>query len=167
MKYLLAFVISALLMACSAVSTTSTSAPDLPVTGTTISDSLTVSPIDTYSPAEEPPNMQYAPQPKDTGLSRENIFIEEAGLVIRESYPPQISLGISGNLPTPCHRLRAVISKPDVANKINVEVYTVVDPSMICTQVLEPFMENIDLGTFPSGHYFVWVNGELAGEFDS
>jgi hypothetical protein len=32
---------------------------------------------------------------------------------------------------------------------------------------VEPFEANIDLGTYPSGHYSVWVNGELAGEFDS
>jgi hypothetical protein len=32
---------------------------------------------------------------------------------------------------------------------------------------VEPFEATIDLGTYPSGHYSVWVNGELAGEFDS
>ena len=111
--------------------------------------------------------MSYAPQPEDVNLSRGEIFIEEKGLLIRESYPPQIALGISGNLPTPCHELRAVISEPDAENRINVELYTVVDPNMMCTQVLKPFMENIELGTFPSGHYSVYINGELAGEFDS
>lgn len=111
--------------------------------------------------------MPYAPQPSDTNLSRGNVFIEEKGLVIRESYPPQIALNISGNLPNPCHELRAVISEPDAEKKISVEVYTVVDPNVMCTQVLKPFTENIELGTFPSGHYSVWVNGELAGEFDS
>jgi hypothetical protein len=38
---------------------------------------------------------------------------------------------------------------------------------MMCTQILKPFQASIDLGTFPSGHYSVYVNGELAGEFDS
>ena len=111
--------------------------------------------------------MSYAPQSNDVNLSRESIFIEEMGLVIRESYPPQISLNMSGNLPTPCHALRAVVNEPDAENKVNVEVYTVVDPNMMCTQVLKPFTQNIDLGTFPSGHYTVWVNGESAGAFDS
>jgi len=111
--------------------------------------------------------MPYAPQPDEIKLSRGNIFIEEKGLLIRESYPPQIALEISGNLPTPCNLLRAVIAEPDAENKINVDVYTVVDPNMMCTQVLKPFSENMELGTFPSGHYSVWVNGELAGEFDS
>jgi hypothetical protein len=38
---------------------------------------------------------------------------------------------------------------------------------MACIQVLEPFQEQIDLGTFPSGHYSVWLNGEWVGEFDA
>ena len=116
---------------------------------------------------EEPSAMPYAPQPNDANFVRELIFIEELGLLIRESYPPQIALGISGNLPTPCHQLRAVISAPDAENKINVDVYTVVDPNLMCAQVLKPFSETIELGTFPSGHYSVWVNDQLAGEFDS
>lgn len=111
--------------------------------------------------------MPYAPQPEDANLSRGEIFVEEQGLLVRESYPPQIALGMSGNLPTPCHELRAVIHEPDAENRIDVEVYTVVDPNMMCTQVLKPFMQNIELGTFPGGHYSVYVNDELAGEFDS
>ena len=63
--------------------------------------------------------------------------------------------------------MRAVTGKPDQENKILVDVYSVVDPDAVCTQVLEPFQAQIELGTFPSGHYTVWVNGELAGEFDS
>jgi len=111
--------------------------------------------------------MPYAPQPNDANLSRGVIFIEELGLLIHESYPPQIALGFSGNLPTPCHQIRVVVSEPDMDNKINVEVYTVVDPTMMCAEVLKPYTETIELGAFPSGHYSVWVNGQLAGEFDS
>jgi hypothetical protein len=158
MKYLLPILIFAALPgSCVAVST-STPAPDLPVSS---SDSPAT------NPTEEPSAMPYVPQPDDIRLSRENIFIEEKGLLIRESYPPQIALEISGNLPTPCHQLKAVIAGPDAENKIKVDVYTVVDPNLMCAQVLKPFSENIELGTFPSGHYTVWVNGELAGEFDS
>jgi hypothetical protein len=111
--------------------------------------------------------MPYAPKPEDVNLSRGTVFLEEKGLIIRESYPPQIALGISGNLPNPCHALRVVIAKPDAENEINVEVYSVVDSNMLCTEVLKPFSETIELGTFPSGHYSVWVNSEMVGEFDS
>src|SRR5215207_3295804 len=108
-----------------------------------------------------------SPHPGDADLTRGNIYVSESSLVIRESYPPQISLSISGDLPTPCNQLRAEVSPPDQENNIKVDVYTVVDPDKVCIQGLEPFEENIDLGTFPTGHYAVWVNGEKAGEFDS
>jgi hypothetical protein len=116
---------------------------------------------------QQPIENPYAPQPADSSLTRGEVFIEEKGLLVRESYPPQISLSVSGNLPTPCHELRVQVGEPDEKNNIQVEAYTVTDPNMMCTQVLKPFQASIDLGTFPSGHYSVYVNGELAGEFDS
>lgn len=119
------------------------------------------------SPSQEPVSNPYAPRTADSTLTRGEVFVQEMGLLIRESYPPQISLNLSGDLPTPCHQLRVQVNEPDENNKIDVEAYSVVDPEMICIQVLEPFQASIDLGTFPSGHYSVWVNGELAGEFDS
>jgi|APDOM4702015118_1054815.scaffolds.fasta_scaffold109324_2 hypothetical protein len=156
MRHLIVVFLTVLLAA--ACAPTPTLEPDAPVVNPPINE----------SPTQELPAMpSYAPQPNDVNFSRENVFIQEMGLLIRESYPPQITLGISGDLPTPCHQLRAEIAPPDSRNKINVDVYTVTDPNMLCTQVLKPFQENIDLGTFPSGHYSVWVNGELAGEFDS
>jgi hypothetical protein len=127
---------------------------------------ITSPPLDDTNP-QEPMKNPLSPQPNDSKLTRGNVFIQEAGLVIRESYPPQISLHISGELPTPCHELRAEINPPDGENKIHVDVYTVVDPDVMCTQVLKPFSESIDMGTFTSGHYSVWVNGESVGEFDS
>ena len=134
--------------------------PSSPVStepATTISSTNTVDPMEIPSLAS----------PENPKLVRGNIFIEESGLLIRESYPPQISLNISGNLPTPCHQFRADISKPDTENKINVDVYTVVNPNVMCIQVLKEFTESIDLGTYPSGHYIVLVNGQSVGEFDS
>ena len=74
---------------------------------------------------------------------------------------------LAGDLPTPCNQLRAKINPPDTENKIVVDVYSVVDPNQVCVQVLEPFEASIDLGAFPTGHYTVWVNGEMAGEFDT
>jgi len=135
----------------------STLPPDAPVTG----------PPRNGSTPMETPDMPFAPKPNDKNLTRGNVFIKESGLLIRESFPSQITLSLSGDLPTPCHELRVEIKEPDSENKINVEVYSVVDPDQVCIQVLEPFQANIDLGTFPSGHYAVWVNGEIVGEFDS
>lgn len=127
---------------------------------------VTSPPVDNM-PTNEPITNPFAPQPGDESLTRGNVYINEASLIVRESFPPQISLTLSGDLPTPCNQLRAQINPPDAENKIVVDVYSVVDPSQICAQVLEPFEAAIDLGTFPTGHYTVWVNGELAGEFDT
>lgn len=136
---------------------TETLSPDAPVT----------SPPEDGSTPPESPEMPFAPQPGDADLSRGQVFLNETDLLIRESFPPQIALILRGDLPTPCHELRADIQEPDSENKINVEAYSVVDPDQVCIQVLEPFEANIELGTFPSGHYTVWVNGEQVGEFDS
>jgi len=130
-------------------------------------DTAVTSPPQDHPTTQEPMENPLSPQPDDSKLTRANAFIEKIDLVMRESYPPQISLIMSGDLPTPCHQLRADVKPPDAENRIDIDVYTVVDPNLMCTQVLEPFEESINLGTFPSGHYAVWVNGESVGEFDS
>ena len=114
------------------------------------------------------PNLNpFASKPGDEKLTRGNVYINTASLMIRESYPPQISLSIKGDLPTPCNKLRVKIDVPDQENKIIVDVYSLIDPDKVCIQVLEPFEEAIDLGTFPTGHYSVCVNGKTVGEFDA
>jgi hypothetical protein len=130
-------------------------------------DTAVTSPPMDNMPTNEPYVNPFAPKPSDEKLMRGTVFLNEVSLVIRESYPLQVSLAISGDLPTPCHELRAEIAEPNSENKILVDAYSVVDPNRVCTQVLKPIQEHIDLGTFPPGHYSVWVNKELAGEFDA
>ena len=143
-------------------------ASEAPVTSNTLPpDTAVTSPPGGTMPTNEAPANPLEPKPGDENLTRGNVFIQEYGLMIRESFPPQVSLMFSSELPTPCHQLRALVSAPDEENKIIAEIYSVVDPNMMCTQVLKPFQENIDLGTFPTGHYTVWINGEMAGEFDT
>jgi hypothetical protein len=156
MKIQILLLLMLLAVAC-APQPQSTTGPDTPVT----------SPPEDNMSTNEPSRNPFAPEPGDADLTRGNVYINEASLVIRESYPPQISLALSGELPTPCNQLRAEISPPNQENKIFVDVYSVIDPNKVCVQVLEPFEEYIDLGTFPAGHYSVWVNGEMAGEFDA
>ena len=143
-------------------------ASEAPVTSSTLPpDTAVTSPPGGTMPTNEAPTNPLEPKPGDENLTRGNVFIEEYGLIVRESFPPQVSLAFSGDLPTPCHELRAVVGEPDADNKIIADVYSVVDPDMICTQVLKPFQANMDLGTFATGHYTVWINGEMAGEFDT
>ena len=109
----------------------------------------------------------YAPQPGDAGLNVGNVYLDSTELLILESFPIQINLFLSGNLPTPCNHLRVSVQEPDTENRIYVDIYSVSDPNAMCIQVLEPFDTTISLGSFPTGHYAVYVNGELIGEFDS
>ncbi len=105
--------------------------------------------------------------PDDTGLLTGPGFISEADILILESFPVQIMLHITGELPTPCHQFRARISGPDDRNRIVVEAYSVYPSDQACIQVLEPFDENvpIPMAGAPDGDYTVWLNGEQVGEF--
>jgi hypothetical protein len=147
-----------LLAACAPAEGSGAPPPDTVVTSPATSDPITsVTPL--------PP--VYEPKPGDANLQQSQISIGQATIVLRESYPVQVAVELKGELPTPCHQLRAVVSLPDVDNKIEVEAYSVVNPQVNCTQVVKPFQQLIELGTFPSGHYTVWVNGLQVGEFDS
>jgi hypothetical protein len=116
---------------------------------------------------DNPGSRPYAPQPGDATLTRGEVTLDSTNLLILESYPVQIMLELKGSLPTPCNSLRVVHNLLEDENRIEVDVYSVSDPTQMCVQVLEPFEANIGLGSFSTGHYSVWVNGEMAGEFDS
>ena len=103
--------------------------------------------------------------PTDSNLVRGNVFLDSTELLTLESSPLQFTLALKGNLPTPCHQLRVDISPPDSENKVVVDVYSVVKADEICAQVVEPFEENVPLGSFPAGHYTLWVNGQKVAEF--
>jgi hypothetical protein len=154
-KFTFAILIAAslLLSACAAQDNTNNYDPNKPVS----SD-------DTPIPVEPDGGIGGA---GDEGKTRGNAYINDVQLMIMESYPVQISLAVSGDLPTPCNELRYAIEQPDEENRIYVEVYSVIDPGMMCVQVLDPFAKNISLPVqgLPDGTYAVYVNGELVGEF--
>lgn len=131
--------------------------------------------LDIYpAPMIPAPNVQlqspegYAPQPGDTKLSRDNVIIDMAGsqVVMQGVQNNEPAVSLVGELSDPCHHLRIVVSSTDSQNSINLEVYSVYDPQMMCTMVIQPFQVTVSLGSFPAGHYTVYVNGQLLGEFD-
>lgn len=150
---------------------TSTSVPD----STTVSDvpatTTTTAPADTSSttatPAttipEEPtiPTSEPKPAPGDV---RGAIFVTGKALVFLESDPVQVRLDVSAQLPTPCHE--AVWDVEDDGETITVDLYTTVDPDLICADVIQDVELQIDLGAFELGETrSVILNGEGAGEF--
>jgi hypothetical protein len=113
-----------------------------------------------------PADHEFAPSPGDDVLTRGNVFVDASDVILLESYPVQVELLLMGNLPTPCHQLRAIVSSPDDQNYIEIEVYSLTDPDMICTQVLDPFEARIPLGAYAEGSFTVLVNGEVVESFD-
>jgi hypothetical protein len=107
------------------------------------------------------------PLPGEESMDRGEAFVDDTQLLVMESFPPQYLLQLTGSLPTPCHYLRADISEPDAQNRIDIEVYSLVDPDVTCIQVLESFQTGINLGSFPQGSYTVLLNGEQVAEFDA
>lgn len=169
-------ILGTLLAACSGElphSTEPASAPNQSVSATPVAtepqptDSTPIMVEPPEQGAPRPINSQYLPQRDDGKLKRGEVYIDHSEVLVMESYPVQIMLVLQGALPTPCHQLRVIARPPDEGNRIQVDVYSMVDPAQICAQVLEPLDANIGLGSFPSGHYSVWVNGEMVGEFDA
>lgn len=128
-------------------------------------DDTVVSPGE--SETETPSPAPWQPSAQDKSLSQGEAFVTSTDILVMESFPPQYTLTIKGNLPTPCHQLRVEVGEPDAQNQIPVKVYSVVDPNLMCIQVLEPFEENIPLGSLPSGQYTVIVNGQQAGQIEA
>jgi hypothetical protein len=110
-----------------------------------------------------PPVEDWAPQPGDADLTRAEVDVKKTDLLTLESFPPQFVLHIEGWKGNPCQQLRVVVSEPDDQNRIDVEVYTVLESDVVCIQVLEGLDINIPLGSFASGEYTVRLNGEEVG----
>jgi hypothetical protein len=118
------------------------------------------------SAPSQPSAQPWQPQPADQSLSRGEAFVSQADILVAESYPPQYTLNLKGTLPTPCHQLRVEAAPPDSQDRIQVSVYSVVDPETICAQVLAPFETAVPLGGQTAGTYTVIVNGEEAGSIE-
>lgn len=136
-------------------STPSTSLSSTTSTSTTVGPSLSAS--------------SYAPQPGDVKLRRDKVFLDFAssGLVFGKTLPLQVSVQLKGYMSDPCHQLRIVQLPVSSQNRISLDVYSVFDPTTSCITRIQPFDVIYPLGSFKAGHYQVYVNGQLLGEFDA
>ena len=88
------------------------------------------------------------------------VFDETVEFLIRESFPMQVAVEVSGSLPTPCHEPAWELRKNPPVYEISVWS---VDGSegQGCAAVLEPFTELIELeDPFEFTDYVVVVNGK-------
>ena len=111
----------------------------------------------------------FAPKPGDSALMRGDITIDSSSLNLAKSQPPQVMLNFAYFQPTPCYQLRVEVGAPDSQNHINVSAYAVAEKDKPCTlmALATPLQASLNLGSFPSGHYSLWLNGVQTGEFDS
>jgi len=93
------------------------------------------------------------------------VMIKESELVLMESYPVQVLLRVTGDLPTPCHMPRATLTRDDGSGQIDIELYSLTEEDLMCIQVIQSFETIIPLGEYTSGEYRVYMNGELVEEF--
>ena len=114
-------------------------------------------------------NNPYAPQAGDSALLRDEIKIDSATLNPTMAQAGQITLDFAYFQPTPCHKLRVEVSQPDAQKRINVSAYAVAEKDKACAlmALATPLQASLNLGSFPGGHFSVWVNDVKAGEFDS
>jgi len=140
----------------------------LTLAGCSLLPSAGTTPTPTQPTLNIPPS-GYEPQPDDDKLSPGEVFLEldQSSLAIMESYPIQVNAILNGNLSDPCHQLRVVVAPADADNRINLKVYSLVDPAETCLAVLQPFSATIPLGSYADGKYSVYVNDELLGEFEA
>lgn len=114
-------------------------------------------------------NNSYAPQPGDSDLVAEDIRIESSSVFMAKSQPPQLLVNFDYFPPTTCHELRVEVSGPDDQNEVQLKAYGVIGKDQVCTLMAleEPLQASLNLGSFPSGHYTVVLNGNQIGAFDS
>lgn len=93
------------------------------------------------------------------------VYVDQAELEFEGEFPVQVSLRITGSLPTPCATLYWSSDPPDNQGRIYIEVYSLQDPELACIQMLQATEVALPIGSFSQGSYTVWLNGELVGEF--
>ena len=114
-------------------------------------------------------NNPYAPQPGDSDLMYGDITIDSMSVFLTKSQPPQAMANFDYFQPTPCYQLRVEVNGPDEQNHINLKGYAVAEKDKPCNlmALATPLQASLNLGSFPKGHYTVFLNDNQIGEFDS
>lgn len=76
-----------------------------------------------------------------------------------ESLPVQVRATVQGDLPTPCHGLSSHVGPLADGQVTVVMTVTQPDADTMCAQVITPFEETLDLGSFAPGDYVMLLGG--------
>lgn len=88
----------------------------------------------------------------------ESALVETADPLILESFPLQVNVKITGNLPDGCTTVYQTESERD-GNSFRIKILTLREKNAMCTQALVPFEASVPLDVFglPAGAYRVMV----------
>jgi len=101
----------------------------------------------------------------EPGVERFSVAPDTAEVLLAESFPVQVRLEVTGELPDPCGTLGWVVPPGDDQGRIQVSLFMDRPTDAACIQVVTPFAASIPLGTFERGSYAVFVNGTLVADF--
>lgn len=93
-------------------------------------------------------------------LTRVPTVIEDAQVLVLESFPPQLVVSIRGYQPDSCQFPVEVDQSVD-GNTITLEIYRELPPNVRCAEAIVPYESNINLGSFDPGDYVIDVNGTI------
>ncbi len=136
-------------------------------TSTTVSPDEPVDSGGTDQPIVEPGPVGSIPEPRPPidGSVNGEVSITKTDLLIRESYPIQVSLQVDGEKPTPCHEIFWTVE--DTGDTIEITMISQVNADQSCAQVISPFSIAVPLGSWAEESREVVLNGENVGSFDS
>ena len=88
----------------------------------------------------------------------ESVYVETADALILESFPLQVNIKITGNLPDGCTTIYQTESEQE-GNSFKVKILTLREKEAMCTQALVPFEISVPLDVIglPAGIYEVIV----------
>jgi len=88
----------------------------------------------------------------------ESVYVETADALILESFPLQVNIKITGNLPDGCTTIYQTKSEQE-GNSFKVKILTLREKEAMCTQALVPFEISVPLDVIglPAGIYQVMV----------
>ncbi len=86
------------------------------------------------------------------------LQVTNVDVLIAESYPPQISVSVTGIIPDSC----TTVKQPEVTNDgadFTITIMGERPTGMVCAQVATTYQHSVALGTLDPGKYTVTVNG--------
>jgi inhibitor of cysteine peptidase len=98
--------------------------------------------------------------PVDFSSYQEQAYIDQIQILLLESFPLQVNVIITGNLPDGCTSIVGSRAIKIDENVFEIHVYTERMIDALCTQALVPFEENVKLDVYglDAGTYLVKVN---------